>query len=74
VSKYVESLLRKYIVFHVMCEMCRLPNTKLTQDSATRLNFCKCHNCGSSRTGTHFSSRYHATSCADRRTAWNAKG
>jgi len=74
VPKYIESLLRKYIVSYVTCEMCRSPNTELTRDPATRLNFCKCHDCGSSRSVAQISSGYHATSRADRRAARNAKG
>jgi len=73
VPKYIESLLRKYIVSYVTCEMCRSPNTELTRDPATRLNFCKCHDCGSSRSVANISSGYHATSRADRRAARNAK-
>ena len=73
VPKYIESLLRKYIVSYVTCEMCRSPNTELTRDPATRLNFCKCHDCGSSRSVAAISSGYHATSRADRRAARNAK-
>ena len=72
VPKYIESLLRKYIVSYVTCEMCRSPNTELTRDPATRLNFCKCHDCGSSRSVANISSGYHATSRADRRAAKNA--
>eukprot|EP00585_Thalassiosira_rotula_P012435 CAMPEP_0196131172 /NCGR_PEP_ID=MMETSP0910-20130528/1290_1 /TAXON_ID=49265 /ORGANISM="Thalassiosira rotula, Strain GSO102" /LENGTH=234 /DNA_ID=CAMNT_0041390615 /DNA_START=57 /DNA_END=761 /DNA_ORIENTATION=+ len=74
VPKYIESLLRKYIVSYVTCEMCRSPNTELTRDPATRLNFCKCHDCGSSRSVAAISSGYHATSRADRRAARNAAG
>ena len=74
VPKYIESLLRKYIVSYVTCEMCRSPNTELTRDPATRLNFCKCHDCGSSRSVAPISSGYHATSRADRRAARNAAG
>ncbi|KAL3764453.1 hypothetical protein ACHAW5_000117 [Stephanodiscus triporus] len=74
VPKYIESLLRKYIVSYVTCEMCRSPNTELTRDPYTRLNFCKCHDCGSSRSVAPISSGYHATSRADRRAARNAAG
>ena len=74
VPKYIESLLRKYIVSYVTCEMCRSPNTELTRDPYTRLNFCKCHDCGSSRSVAAISSGYHATSRADRRAARNAAG
>merc|ERR1711906_63503 len=74
VPKYIESLLRKYVVEYVTCEMCRSPDTELTRDPATRLNFCKCLDCGSSRSVAQISSGYHATSRADRRAPRNAKG
>ena len=40
--KYIESLLRKYIVEYVTCQMCRSPNTTLTRDSVSRLFFVHC--------------------------------
>ena len=74
VPKYIESLLRKYIVEYVTCQMCRSPNTVLVKDSSTRLQFCNCKDCGSSRSVAAIRSGYHATSRADRRAARNAKG
>jgi len=74
VPKYIESLLRKYIVEYVTCQMCRSPNTELTKDSGSRLHFCKCGDCGSSRSVAPIRSGYHATSRADRRAARAAKG
>ena len=74
VPKYIESLLRKYVVEYVTCEMCRSPNTDLKKDGATRLYFCHCRDCGSSRSVAPIRSGYHATSRADRRAARNAKG
>lgn len=73
VSKYIESLLRKYVVEYVTCEMCRSPNTDLVKNQATRLYFCHCRDCGSSRSVAPIRSGYHATSRADRRAARNAK-
>lgn len=73
VPKYIESLLRKYIVEYVTCQMCRSPNTELTKDSVSRLHFCHCRDCGSSRSVAPIRSGYHATSRADRRAARNAK-
>jgi translation initiation factor 2 subunit 2 len=70
--KYIESLLRKYIVEYVTCRMCRSPNTELKKDSSTRLYFCQCKDCGSSRSVAQIRSGYHATSRADRRAARNA--
>lgn len=74
VPKYIESLLRKYVVEYVTCEMCRSPNTDLDKDSGTRLFFCKCRDCGSVRSVAAIRSGYHATSRADRRAARAAKG
>ena len=74
VPKYIESLLRKYVVEYVTCEMCRSPNTELKKDPSTRLYFLECHDCGSSRSVAQIRSGYHATSRADRRAARNAKG
>lgn len=74
VPKYIESLLRKYVVEYVTCEMCRSPNTDLKKDGATRLYFCHCRDCGSSRSVAPIRTGYHATSRADRRAARNAKG
>mmetsp|Transcript_20295 Transcript_20295/g.28934 ORF Transcript_20295/g.28934 Transcript_20295/m.28934 type:complete len:239 (-) Transcript_20295:1464-2180(-) len=70
--KYIESLLRKYIVEYVTCRMCRSPNTDLVKDSSTRLYFCKCKDCGSSRSVAAIRYGFHATSRADRRAARNA--
>jgi len=74
VPKYIESLLRKYVVEYVTCEMCRSPNTTLERDSHSRLYFCNCKDCGSRRSVAPIRSGYHATSRADRRAARNAKG
>jgi translation initiation factor 2 subunit 2 len=74
VSKYIESLLRKYIIEYVTCEMCRSARTELVKDPASRLFFCNCLNCGSRRSVAPIRSGYHATSRADRRAARNAKG
>jgi len=74
VPKYIESLLRKYVVEYVTCENCRSPNTDLQKDGASRLYFLNCRDCGSSRSVAPIRSGYHATSRADRRAARNAKG
>lgn len=73
VPKYIESLLRKYIVEYITCQMCRSPNTELKKDSSTRLQFCICKDCGSSRSVAPIRTGYHATSRADRRAARNAQ-
>ncbi|KAL3924943.1 MAG: hypothetical protein SGILL_000733 [Bacillariaceae sp.] len=74
VPKYIESLLRKYVVEYVTCEMCRSPNTELKKDPSTRLYMLHCNDCESSRSVATIRSGYHATSRADRRAARNAKG
>ncbi len=72
VPKYIESLLRKYIQEYVTCNMCRSPATDLTKDSVSRLFFCNCKNCGSSRSVAPIRSGYHAATRADRRAAKKA--
>lgn len=72
--KYIESLLKKYAMEYVTCEMCRSPQTDLVKDQNTRLYFLNCRNCGSKRSVATVRSGYHATSRADRRAARNARG
>ena len=72
--KYIESLLRKYVLEYVTCEMCRSPNTDLVKDQSSRLYFCNCRDCGSKRSVATVRAGYHATSRADRKAARNAKG
>ena len=69
VPKYIESLLRKYIVEYVTCKMCRSPNTTLTKDSVSRLYFMHCQDCGSSRSVAPIRAGFHAQTRADRRAA-----
>mmetsp|Transcript_1812 Transcript_1812/g.2520 ORF Transcript_1812/g.2520 Transcript_1812/m.2520 type:complete len:228 (-) Transcript_1812:121-804(-) len=71
VPKYIESLLRKYILEYVACQMCRSFNTTLTKDSVSRLFFVQCQDCGSSRSVAQIRSGYHATTKADRRALRN---
>ena len=55
--------------------MCRSPYTDLTRDAGTRLNFCKCRDCGSQRSVAQMiGTGYHATSRSDRRAARKAAG
>ena len=69
IPKTIESLLKKYAVEYVTCTMCRSPNTDLAKDSHSRLYFCHCRDCGSSRSVAPIRAGYHATSRADRRAA-----
>mmetsp|Transcript_13960 Transcript_13960/g.28541 ORF Transcript_13960/g.28541 Transcript_13960/m.28541 type:complete len:223 (+) Transcript_13960:163-831(+) len=72
VPKYIESLLRKYITEYVTCKMCRSAATELTKDTVSRLFFCNCESCGSSRSVAPIRSGYHAATRADRRAAKKA--
>jgi translation initiation factor 2 subunit 2 len=68
VPKYIESLLRKYIIEYVSCHMCKsFDKTNLTRDSVSRLYFLHCDNCGSSRSVAPIRTGYHAQTRADRR-------
>ena len=68
VPKYIESLLRKYIIEYVSCNLCKsFDKTDLTKDSVSRLYFIHCANCGSSRSVAPIRSGYHAQTRADRR-------
>ena len=69
--KYIESLLRKYVLEYVTCQMCRSPNTDLVKDQGSRLYFCNCQDCGSRRSVAPIKAGYHATNRADRRAARN---
>lgn len=73
VPKYIESLLRKYITEYVTCKMCRSASTQLTKDTVSRLFFCHCKGCGSSRSVAPIRSGYHAATRADRRAAKKAQ-
>ncbi len=70
--KYIESLLRKYIVEYVSCQMCRSLNTTLTRDNVSRLFFVQCQDCGCSRSVAQIRAGFHAQTRADRRAIRNA--
>mmetsp|Transcript_6712 Transcript_6712/g.21142 ORF Transcript_6712/g.21142 Transcript_6712/m.21142 type:complete len:213 (+) Transcript_6712:219-857(+) len=65
--KYIESLLRKYILEYVTCQMCRSPTTTLSRDPVSRLYFLHCNNCGGSRSVAPIRAGFHAQTRADRR-------
>ena len=67
VPKYIESLLRKYSMEYVQCQMCKSFNTALSRDAASRLYFVSCQDCGSSRSVSQIRAGYHAQTRADRR-------
>jgi translation initiation factor 2 subunit 2 len=71
-AKHIESLLKKYIVEYVTCNMCKSPDTVLIKDQSTRLSSISCNACGASRTVQNIKHGYHATTKAERRAAKNA--
>jgi translation initiation factor 2 subunit 2 len=71
-AKYIESLLRKYILEYVSCSMCRSLKTDLRRDNVTRLYFADCLECGCSRSVATIRAGFHAQTRADRRALRNA--
>eukprot|EP01033_Poteriospumella_lacustris_P004713 gene4713-3377_t len=71
-AKYIESLLRKYILEYVSCQMCRSLKTELRRDNVTRLYFADCLECGCSRSVATIRAGFHAQTRADRRALRNA--
>ena len=47
--KAFESTLRRYINEYVLCHSCKSMDTLLDKDSATRLSYLRCQQCGASR-------------------------
>jgi translation initiation factor 2 subunit 2 len=72
VPKYIESLLRKYIVQYATCKTCRSANTTLIKDSVSRLHFMHCQDCSSSRSVAPIQQGFHAQTRADRKAQRNA--
>ncbi|KAK9823270.1 hypothetical protein WJX72_001477 [[Myrmecia] bisecta] len=50
--KAFEGVLRRYVNEYVLCNSCKSPDTLLDRDSATRIMFLRCQQCGASRTVT----------------------
>ena len=50
--KAFEVTLRRYITEYVLCHSCRSMDTLLDKDSATRLSYLRCQQCGASRSVT----------------------
>eukprot|EP00960_Hanusia_phi_P039507 753917-Hanusia_phi.AAC.5 len=44
--KQIESVVRKYMLAYVQCQMCKNYDSKLVKDSMTRLTFLECNRCG----------------------------
>ena len=49
IRKHMESLLKKYIKNYVSCHICQSPETTLTKDPETRLQFLCCETCNARR-------------------------
>lgn len=50
--KAFETTLRRYISEYVLCHSCKAMDTLLDKDSATRLSYLRCQQCGASRSVT----------------------
>lgn len=48
--KDFENILRRYVNEYVLCSSCKSPDTLLDRDSASRIMFLRCQQCGASRT------------------------
>jgi hypothetical protein len=67
VPKKIESLLRKYILEYVTCEMCRSPDTLLNRDPVSRLFFVNCKSCNASRAVSSIRAGFQALKRGQRR-------
>jgi translation initiation factor 2 subunit 2 len=43
--KQIESVVKKYMLAYVQCQMCKSFDTNLVKDSTTRLTFIECNCC-----------------------------
>ena len=68
-SHEIESVLRKYIENYVQCRTCKRPDTVLTRDSTTRLQFLECQKCHSKTAVAPIQKGFHATTKGDRKNA-----
>eukprot|EP00750_Incisomonas_marina_P008125 INCI15251.1.p1 GENE.INCI15251.1~~INCI15251.1.p1 ORF type:complete len:257 (+),score=73.60 INCI15251.1:151-921(+) len=67
VPKKIESLLRKYIIEYVTCEMCHSPDTVLKRDPVSRLYFVNCKSCNASRAVSSIRAGFQALKRGQRR-------
>jgi translation initiation factor 2 subunit 2 len=65
-QKNIHKVLEKYIITYVQCSMCKSLNTKLSRNTANRLYFLECMNCGSSKSVASVNKGFHATTKQDR--------
>eukprot|EP00466_Bigelowiella_natans_P013116 jgi/Bigna1/53505/estExt_Genewise1Plus.C_200087 len=69
--KQFESVLRNYISSYVTCKVCKSPETTLTRDPITRLQFLDCV-CGARRSVKPIQTLYRATMRGERRKERNS--
>jgi translation initiation factor 2 subunit 2 len=65
----IEGVLRKYVESYVQCRTCKKPDTVLTRDSTTRLQFLECSRCHSKTSVAPIQKGFHATTKTDRKMA-----
>ncbi|EKX37716.1 translation initiation factor 2, beta subunit [Guillardia theta CCMP2712] len=70
--KQIESVVRKYMLAYVQCQMCKNYDSQLVKDSMTRLTFLECNRCGARMSVQNVEKGFHATNRADRKAAKNA--
>lgn len=68
-QKQIESLLRRYVITYVQCQMCKSLNTNLTRDRDSRLYFVECEKCKSSKSVANINRGFHAVTKQDRKQA-----
>ncbi len=59
--KQIESVVRKYMLAYVQCQMCKSFDSNLVKDSVTRLTFIECKRCQARRSIAAVVQGYHAT-------------
>ena len=65
-QKNIHKVLEKYILTYVQCGMCKSLNTEVSKNSANRLYFLECINCGCSKSVASVIKSFHATTRQDR--------
>merc|ERR1712216_826768 len=71
--KQIESVVRKYMIAYVQCQMCKNFDSNLVKESATRLTFLECNRCGARMSVQNVEKGFHATNRSDRKAAKAAK-
>jgi len=67
--KQIESVVRKYMIAYVQCQMCKNFDSNLVKESATRLTFLECNRCGARMSVQNVEKGFHATNRSDRKAA-----